>query len=132
MAYLFLVRQYHAHPQIEAFTKDIMPDITIKQIDELEQYTGPFQKAQNFFFGGKSLNLSKISMNAIKVPPHWCTERRECARQRIKGMKPAKRRKDKLIRLDDFDSETGREGRAPPYSSVLLRQQKQRNPIKEK
>ena len=89
-----------------------MPDIAIKQIDELERYTGPFQKGQDFFFRGKSLNLSKISMNAIKVTPHWCTERRECARQRIKGMKPAKRRKDKLIRLDDFDSETGREGRA--------------------
>jgi len=83
-----------------------------KQIDELERHTGPFHKGQDFFFEGKSLDLSKIGMNAIKVPPHWCTERRECARQRIKGMKPAKRRKDKLIRLDDFDSETGREGRA--------------------
>jgi hypothetical protein len=112
VVYLFLVRRHHAHPQIEAFTKDIMPDIAIKQIDELERYTGPFQKGQDFFFRGKSLNLSKISMNAIKVTPQWCTERRECGRQRIKDMKPAKRRKDKLIRLDDFDSETGREGRA--------------------
>jgi len=85
VAYLLVVRRHHAHPQIEAFTKDIMPDITIKQIDELERYAGPFQKGQDFFFGGKSLNLSKISMNAIKVPPHWCTERRECARQRIKA-----------------------------------------------
>jgi len=33
VVYLFLVRRHHAHPQIEAFTKDIMPDITIKQID---------------------------------------------------------------------------------------------------
>jgi hypothetical protein len=32
-------------------------------------------------------------------------------------MKPAKRRKDKLICLDDFDSETGREGRAPHLQS---------------
>jgi hypothetical protein len=47
------------------------------------------------------------------------------------GMKPAKRRQDKLIRLDDFDSETGREGRLT-YSPVLLRQQKTTDPIKEK
>jgi hypothetical protein len=85
---------------------------THKQIDELERHTGPFHKGQDFFFGGKSLDLSKIGTNAIKVPPHWCTERRECAPSENHGMKPAKRRKDKLIRLDDFDSETGREGRA--------------------
>jgi uncharacterized cupin superfamily protein len=48
-----------------------MPDITIKQIDELERYTGAFQKGQDFFFGGKSLGLSKIGMNAIRMPPHW-------------------------------------------------------------
>src|SRR5215475_7391424 len=52
-------------------TKDIMPDITIKQIDELERYTGPFQKGQEFFFAGKSLGLSKLGMNAIRMPPHW-------------------------------------------------------------
>src|SRR6266581_3178891 len=48
-----------------------MPDITIKQIDELERYTGPFQKGQQFFFAGKSLGLSKLGMNAIRMPPHW-------------------------------------------------------------
>jgi uncharacterized cupin superfamily protein len=48
-----------------------MPDITIKQLDEMERYTGPFQKGQDFFFAGKSLGLTKIGMNAIKMPPHW-------------------------------------------------------------
>src|SRR5215831_10270017 len=43
---LFLVRRHHAHPQIDAFTKDIMPDITIKQIDELERYTCPFKRVR--------------------------------------------------------------------------------------
>ena len=67
MAYLFLVRRHHTHPQIEAFTKDIMPDITIKQIDELERYTGPFRKGQDCFFGGKSLDLSKIGMKCLRI-----------------------------------------------------------------
>ncbi len=48
-----------------------MPDITVKQIDELEQYAGPFQKGQQFFFAGKSLSLSKLGMNTIRMPPHW-------------------------------------------------------------
>ena len=48
-----------------------MPDITIKNLDELERYAGPFQKGQDFFFAGKSLGLSKIGMNAIRMPPHW-------------------------------------------------------------
>ena len=41
---------------------------THKQSDELERHTGPFHKSQDFFVGGKSLDLSKIGMNAIKVP----------------------------------------------------------------
>jgi hypothetical protein len=48
-----------------------MSDITVKHLDELEQYTGPFQKGQQFFFAGKSLGLSKLGMNAIKMPSHW-------------------------------------------------------------
>ena len=48
-----------------------MPDITIKKLDEMERYTGPFQKGQDFFFAGKSLGLSKIGVNAIRMPPHW-------------------------------------------------------------
>jgi uncharacterized cupin superfamily protein len=48
-----------------------MPDITVKQIDELERYTGPFQKGQQFFFAGKSLGLCKLGMNAIRMPAHW-------------------------------------------------------------
>src|SRR5438067_11817231 len=48
-----------------------MPDSTVKQLDELERYTGSFQKGQQFFFAGKSLGLSKIGMNAIRMPPHW-------------------------------------------------------------
>ena len=48
-----------------------MPDITIKTLDEMERYAGPFQKGQDFFFAGKSLGLSKIGMNAIWMPPHW-------------------------------------------------------------
>lgn len=48
-----------------------MPDITVKKIDELEQYAGPFQKGQQFFFAGKSLGLSKLGMNIIRMPPHW-------------------------------------------------------------
>ena len=48
-----------------------MPDITIKNLDELERYAGPFQKGQDFFFAGKSLGLSKIGMNALRMPPHW-------------------------------------------------------------
>ena len=48
-----------------------MPDITVKQLDELEQYTGSFKKGQQFFFAGKSLGLSKLGMNAIRMPPNW-------------------------------------------------------------
>jgi uncharacterized cupin superfamily protein len=48
-----------------------MPDITVKKLDEMERYTGPFQKGQDFFFAGKSLGLTKIGMNAIRMPPHW-------------------------------------------------------------
>ena len=48
-----------------------MLDITIKTLDEMERYAGPFQKGQDFFFAGKSLGLSKIGMNAIRMPPHW-------------------------------------------------------------
>ncbi len=48
-----------------------MPDITVKQLDELERYTGSFKKGQQFFFAGKSLGLSKLGMNAIRMPPNW-------------------------------------------------------------
>ena len=48
-----------------------MPDITIKRLDEMECYTGAFQKGQQFFFAGKSLGLSRIGMNVIRMPPHW-------------------------------------------------------------
>jgi uncharacterized cupin superfamily protein len=48
-----------------------MPDITVKHLDELERYTGPFQKGQQLFLAGKSLGLSKLGMNAIRMPPHW-------------------------------------------------------------
>ena len=48
-----------------------MSDIAVKKLDEMERYTGPFQKGQDFFFAGKSLGLTKIGMNAIRMPPHW-------------------------------------------------------------
>lgn len=48
-----------------------MTDITVKHLDELERYTGPFQKGQQFFFAGKSLKLSTLGMNAIRMPPNW-------------------------------------------------------------
>jgi len=48
-----------------------MPDITIKHLDEMERYTGSFQHGQQFFFAGKSLALSKLGMNAVKMPPNW-------------------------------------------------------------
>jgi uncharacterized cupin superfamily protein len=48
-----------------------MPDVTVKNVDELEQYTGPFQKGQQFFFAGKSLGLCQLGMNAIRMRPHW-------------------------------------------------------------
>jgi uncharacterized cupin superfamily protein len=48
-----------------------MPDITVKYLDEMERYTGSFEHAQQFFFAGKSLGLSKLGMNAIRMPPNW-------------------------------------------------------------
>jgi uncharacterized cupin superfamily protein len=48
-----------------------MPDITIKKLDEMERYSGPFQKGQEFFFTGQSLGLSALGMNAIRMPPNW-------------------------------------------------------------
>ena len=48
-----------------------MPDITIKRLNEMECYTGPFQKGQQFFFTGKSLSLTKLGMNAAILPPNW-------------------------------------------------------------
>jgi uncharacterized cupin superfamily protein len=48
-----------------------MPDITSKRLDELERYSGSFQKGQQFFFAGKSLGLSKLGMNACRMPPYW-------------------------------------------------------------
>ena len=48
-----------------------MPGITIKRLDQMERYSGSFQKGQQFFFAGKSLGLAKLGMNACKMPPHW-------------------------------------------------------------
>jgi uncharacterized cupin superfamily protein len=48
-----------------------MPDITVKCLDEMERYTGSFERGQQFFFAGKSLGLSKLGMNAIRMPPNW-------------------------------------------------------------
>jgi uncharacterized cupin superfamily protein len=48
-----------------------MHDITAKRLEELERYTGTFQHGQQFFFAGKSLGLSTLGMNAIKMPPNW-------------------------------------------------------------
>src|SRR5437667_3838368 len=48
-----------------------MPDITIKKLDEMERYTASFQHGQQFFFAGKSLGLSNLGMNAIRMPPNW-------------------------------------------------------------
>jgi len=48
-----------------------MPDITVKKLDEMERYSGPFQEGQEFFFAGKSLGLSALGMNAIRMPPNW-------------------------------------------------------------
>jgi len=48
-----------------------MPDITIKRLDQMERYSGSFQKGQQFFFAGKSLGLAKLGMNGCKMPPHW-------------------------------------------------------------
>lgn len=48
-----------------------MPDVTVKHLDELERYAGSFQKGQQFFFAGKSLGLSTLGMNAIRMPPNW-------------------------------------------------------------
>ena len=48
-----------------------MADITVKRLDEMERYTGAFQKGQEFFFAGKSLGLAKLGMNAIRMPPNW-------------------------------------------------------------
>jgi mannose-6-phosphate isomerase-like protein (cupin superfamily) len=73
VAYLVIVRRHDAHrtPTHTIPEKTIMPDITVKQIDELERYTGAFQKGQQFFFAGKSLGLSKLGMNALRMPPRW-------------------------------------------------------------
>ena len=48
-----------------------MPDITVKHLDDMERYTGSFQHGQQFYFAGKSLALSKLGMNAIRMPPNW-------------------------------------------------------------
>jgi uncharacterized cupin superfamily protein len=48
-----------------------MLDITVKYLDETERYTGSFEHGQQFFFAGKSLGLSKLGMNAIRMPPNW-------------------------------------------------------------
>ena len=48
-----------------------MPDITIKNLDEMERYAGSFQHGQQFFFAGKSLGLCTLGMNAIRMPPDW-------------------------------------------------------------
>ena len=63
--------QLRVHGESKPFTKTIMPDITIKHLDEMERYTGSFQHGQQFFFAGKSLGLSTLGMNAIRMPPHW-------------------------------------------------------------
>jgi uncharacterized cupin superfamily protein len=48
-----------------------MPEVTLKRLDEMERYTGPFQKGQQFFVAGKSLGLVRLGMNAIRMPPNW-------------------------------------------------------------
>jgi len=48
-----------------------MSDITVKYLDQMERYIGSFEHGQQFFFAGKSLGLSKLGMNAIRMPPNW-------------------------------------------------------------
>jgi hypothetical protein len=48
-----------------------MPDITVKHLDDMERYTGSFQHGQQFYFAGKSVALSKLGMNAIRMPSNW-------------------------------------------------------------
>jgi uncharacterized cupin superfamily protein len=48
-----------------------VPEITAKNLDELERYAGPFQHGQQFLFAGKSLGLSALGMNAIRMPTNW-------------------------------------------------------------
>jgi len=48
-----------------------MSDITVKYLDQMERYIGSFEHGQQFFFAGKSLGLSKLGMNAIRIPPNW-------------------------------------------------------------
>jgi hypothetical protein len=50
VAYLFFVSQALRAPCKPSHSpKPIMPDITIKRLDEMERYTGAFQKGQQFF-----------------------------------------------------------------------------------
>ena len=58
----------HARCKSNYSPKTIMPDITVKYLDEMERYTGSFEHGQQFFFAGKSLGLSKLGMNAIRMP----------------------------------------------------------------
>ena len=72
VAYLYLVRRINrALCKSNYSPKTIMPDITVKYLDEMERYTGSFEHGQQFFFAGKSLGLSKLGMNAIRMPPNW-------------------------------------------------------------
>lgn len=48
-----------------------MSDVTAKRIEEIELYSGPFQKGQKFYLAGKSLGLSSLGMNVIDMPPNW-------------------------------------------------------------
>lgn len=48
-----------------------MPDITVQHFEETERYAGPFQRGQQFYHAGKSLGLSKLGLNAMKMPPSW-------------------------------------------------------------
>ena len=72
VAYLFLVRRIDRAPCKSSYSpKTIRPDITVQYLDEMERYTGSFERGQQFFFASKSLGLSKLGMNAIRMPPNW-------------------------------------------------------------
>jgi mannose-6-phosphate isomerase-like protein (cupin superfamily) len=48
-----------------------MVDVTVKRIEDMEKYHGPFEKGQEMFYAGKSLGITAWGMNILKMPPNW-------------------------------------------------------------
>ncbi len=48
-----------------------MVDVTVKRINELENYRGPAGPPGQFLYAARSLGVTAWGMNVLRLPPDW-------------------------------------------------------------